>query len=175
MRQTPVVSALLAECFPTEIPDFHQISASDIAGFVQRQAERITTKSAPTVVTALRSFFRHLLHRGAIETDMLPLQSICWNPVPTCAPSSCCLVIAISLPRPSISVWLLPRCALPRVRSIWTRSWLALSRSSLDTTTLRAPGKWIARGSKWRMCSAATAQTIVRSMALRCQTRSTAS
>ena len=70
MRQTPVVSALLAECFPTEIPDFHQISASDIAGFVQRQAERITTKSAPTVVTALRSFFRHLLHRGAIETDM---------------------------------------------------------------------------------------------------------
>ena len=70
MRQTPVISALLAECFPTEIPDFHQISASDIAGFVQRQAERITTKSAPTVVTALRSFFRHLLHRGAIETDM---------------------------------------------------------------------------------------------------------
>ena len=70
MRQTPVVSALLAECLPAGIPDFHQISASDIAGFVQRQAERITTKSAPTVVTALRSFFRHLLHRGAIETDM---------------------------------------------------------------------------------------------------------
>src|SRR5258708_39623068 len=70
MRQTPVISALLAECFQTEMPDFHQISASDIAGFVQRQAERITTKSAPTVVTALRSFFRHLLHRGAIETDM---------------------------------------------------------------------------------------------------------
>src|SRR6202790_2452387 len=70
MPQPRVVSALLAEYFPSEIPDFHQISASDIAGFVQRQAERITTKSAPTVVTALRSFFRHLLHRGAIETDM---------------------------------------------------------------------------------------------------------
>src|SRR6516165_793439 len=70
MRQTPIVRALLAEVLPAGIPDFHQISASDIAGFVQRQAERITTKSAPTVVTALRSFFRHLLHRGAIETDM---------------------------------------------------------------------------------------------------------
>jgi site-specific recombinase XerD len=70
MRQTPIVRALLAEVLPAGIPDFHQISASDIAGFVQRQAERITTKSAPTVVTALRSFFRDLLYGGAIETDL---------------------------------------------------------------------------------------------------------
>ena len=70
MRQTPIVRALLAEVLPAGIPDFHQISASDIAGFVQRQAERLTTKSAPTVVTALRSFFRYLLYGGAIETDL---------------------------------------------------------------------------------------------------------
>ena len=67
---TPVVSAFLAECFPTDIPDFHQISASDVTEFVQRQAERITTKHARNVVTALRSFLRHLLHRGAIDTNM---------------------------------------------------------------------------------------------------------
>lgn len=70
LRQTPVVSAFLTECFPAGIPDFHQISASDVTSFVQRQAERITTKSAPTVVTALRSFLRHLLSRGAIDTDL---------------------------------------------------------------------------------------------------------
>jgi len=69
-QYTPIARVFLAECFPCGIPDFHQISASDIAGFVQRQAERITTKYAPTVVTALRSFLRHLLHCGAIDTDL---------------------------------------------------------------------------------------------------------
>jgi site-specific recombinase XerC len=67
---TPVVRAFLAECFPTEIPDFHQLCASDIAGFVKRQAERITAKYVTLVGTALRSFLRHLLHRGAIDTDL---------------------------------------------------------------------------------------------------------
>jgi hypothetical protein len=52
---TPVVRAFLAECFPTEIPDFHQLCASDIAGFVKRQAERITAKYVILVGTALRS------------------------------------------------------------------------------------------------------------------------
>src|SRR5262249_21405849 len=32
--------------------------------------ERITTKHAPMVVSALRSFLRHLLYRGAIDTDL---------------------------------------------------------------------------------------------------------
>ena len=67
---TPVVRAFLAECFPTEIPDFHRLCASAIAGFVKRQAERITAKYVTTVGTALRSFLRHLLHRGAIDTDL---------------------------------------------------------------------------------------------------------
>jgi site-specific recombinase XerD len=67
---TPVVRAFLAECFPTGIPDFHQLCASDVTGFVKRQAERITTKHVTTVGTALRSFLRHLLHRGAIDTDL---------------------------------------------------------------------------------------------------------
>jgi site-specific recombinase XerD len=67
---TPVVRAFLAECFPTDTPDLHQLCAGDIAGFVQRQAERITTKYAKNVVSALRAFLRHLLHRGALDTDL---------------------------------------------------------------------------------------------------------
>ena len=67
---TPVVRAFLAECFPTEIPDFRRLCASAIADFVQRHAQRTTTKHASNAVTALRSFFRHLLHRGAIDTDL---------------------------------------------------------------------------------------------------------
>jgi site-specific recombinase XerD len=69
-RYTPIVSAFLAECFPACISDFHQISAGDVAGFVKRQAERITAKHATIVGSALRSFLRHLLHRGAIDTDL---------------------------------------------------------------------------------------------------------
>jgi site-specific recombinase XerD len=69
-KYTPIVRAFLVETFPRGIPDFHQIKPGNIARFVQHQAERITTKDAPTVVTALRSFLRHLLHRGVIETDL---------------------------------------------------------------------------------------------------------
>ena len=69
-KYTPIVRTFLAETFPLGIPDLFQISPDNIARFIQRQAERVTTKDAPTVVTALRSFLRHLLHRGAIQTDL---------------------------------------------------------------------------------------------------------
>lgn len=67
---TPIVAAFLAACFPTGIPDFPRIAAREIADFVRRQAERITTKRVTLVVSALRSFFRYLLQRGAITTDL---------------------------------------------------------------------------------------------------------
>ena len=66
-----------------------------------------------------------------------PSPSICWKPVPTCAPFKSCWVIAALRPPPSISASPLPRCVRPRVRSICTRHWLALSRSRLPTP--RAP------------------------------------
>jgi site-specific recombinase XerD len=69
-RLTSVVRAFVAEYLRTDSADFRHLSPSDITGFVQRQAERITTKSAPTVVTALRAFLRYLLHRGAIDRDL---------------------------------------------------------------------------------------------------------
>ena len=67
---TPVVAAFLTACFPSGLVDLQQMTAADIAAFIRHQAERITTKRAATVVTALRSFLRHLLHRGAITVDL---------------------------------------------------------------------------------------------------------
>lgn len=67
---TPMVTAFLDACFPTGLPDFQRLAAGEIADFVRRQADRITTKRATTVVTALRSFLRYLLHRGVITTDL---------------------------------------------------------------------------------------------------------
>jgi len=69
-KYTPIAKAFLMASFSNGASDFHQISADDIGRFVQRQAERITTKDAQTVVTALRSFLRHLLYRGFIDTDL---------------------------------------------------------------------------------------------------------
>lgn len=70
INYTPVARSFLVERFPEGAVDCRQITASDIAGFIQRQASLITSKRAPLVVTALRSFLRYLLHRGAIETDL---------------------------------------------------------------------------------------------------------
>lgn len=67
---TPIVTAFLAACFPTGIPEFQGLAAREIADFVRHQANRITTKRATTVVTALRSFLRYLLYRGAITADL---------------------------------------------------------------------------------------------------------
>jgi site-specific recombinase XerD len=67
---TPFVRAFLVECFPTEIPDFRQLCANAIADFVQRRAQGTSTKHATNAAIALRSFLRHLLHRGAIDTDL---------------------------------------------------------------------------------------------------------
>jgi len=67
---TPIVVAFLAARFPTGLHDFPRLTAREIADFVQRQAERITTKRATLVVSALRSFLRYLLQRGMIAVDL---------------------------------------------------------------------------------------------------------
>ena len=69
---------------------------------------------------------KNSLHYHEIVIDDTPSPSICWKPV--LLPSKSSLVIAASAPRPSISASPLPRCVRPRVRSICTRHWLALSR-----------------------------------------------
>jgi site-specific recombinase XerD len=70
VNYTPIIRAFLSDRFQTGDIDLQAVSASDITGFVQRQAERIHSKRAPLVVSALRSFLRHLLYRGAIHTDL---------------------------------------------------------------------------------------------------------
>src|SRR5438132_8910534 len=64
INYTPVARAFLSERFPKGPIRCQQIAAVDITAFVQRQATLVTSKRAPLVVTALRSFLRYLLHRG---------------------------------------------------------------------------------------------------------------
>jgi site-specific recombinase XerD len=47
-----------------------QLHAADITGFVQRHAHDLSPGRAKLMVTALRSFLRHLRHRGDIATDL---------------------------------------------------------------------------------------------------------
>ena len=58
INYTPVVRSFLAERFPEGAIRGQQITATDITAFVQRQATLVTSKRAPLVVTALRSFLR---------------------------------------------------------------------------------------------------------------------
>jgi len=46
------------------------LRAPDVTGFVTRHAHRLSPVRAGLMVTALRSFFRYLRHRGAIVTDL---------------------------------------------------------------------------------------------------------
>ena len=69
INYTPVARSFLSERSPKGALDFQQITAADIAGFVQRQATLVTSKRALLVVTALRSFLRYLFHRGIVAVD----------------------------------------------------------------------------------------------------------
>jgi hypothetical protein len=64
INYTPVARSFLLERFLKGALHFQQITAADITAFVQRQASLVTSKRAPLVVTALRSFLRYLFHRG---------------------------------------------------------------------------------------------------------------
>ena len=70
INYTPTVRAFLVERFPEDRVDCQQITAAEITAFVVRQAAVITSKRAPVVVTALRSFLRYLFHRGIAASDL---------------------------------------------------------------------------------------------------------
>ena len=70
INYTPVARSFLSERFPKGAVDCQQVSAADITAFVQRQATLVTSKRAPLVVTALRSFLRYLFHRGIVAVDL---------------------------------------------------------------------------------------------------------
>lgn len=66
----PFVERFLRERFENARVNFSVLGAADITGFVQRQARQLSPQRAKLLVTALRSFFRHLLHRGKISRDL---------------------------------------------------------------------------------------------------------
>jgi site-specific recombinase XerD len=66
----PVIEQFLSERFHNKAPNFGLLCAPDVTGFVVRHAHRLRPVRAKLMVTALRSFFRYLLHRGAMSTDL---------------------------------------------------------------------------------------------------------
>jgi site-specific recombinase XerD len=70
INYTPVARSFLSERFPNGAVHGQQITAADITAFLQRQATLVTSKRAPLVVTALRSFLRYLFHRGIVANDL---------------------------------------------------------------------------------------------------------
>jgi site-specific recombinase XerD len=70
LNYVPVVKQFLAERFHNMAPNFAKLRAPHVTGFVMRHAHQLSPVRAGLMVTALRSFFRYLRHRGAIATDL---------------------------------------------------------------------------------------------------------
>lgn len=70
LNYVPVIEQFLSERFRDRTPNVRALCAVDVTGFVVRQARRLSPVRAKLVVTALRSFFRYLRHRGAISKDL---------------------------------------------------------------------------------------------------------
>ena len=70
LNYAPVAEQFLAERFHNRAPDFDVLRASHVTGFVMRHAHQLSPLRAGLMVTALRSFFRYLRHRGEIATDL---------------------------------------------------------------------------------------------------------
>ena len=70
LNYAPVVEQFLSERFHNSAPNFTMLRAPHVTGFVMRHAHQLSPKRAGLMVTALRSFFRYLRHRGAIATDL---------------------------------------------------------------------------------------------------------
>jgi site-specific recombinase XerD len=70
LNYVPVVEQFLAERFHNRAPNFAMLRATHVTGFVTRLAHQLSPVRAGLMVTALRSFFRYLRHRGAIVTDL---------------------------------------------------------------------------------------------------------
>jgi site-specific recombinase XerD len=70
LNYVPVAEQFLAERFHNTVPNFAMIRATHVTGFVLRHARQLSPVRAGLMVTALRSFFRYLRHRGVITTDL---------------------------------------------------------------------------------------------------------
>ena len=75
LNYVPVIEQFLSERFHNAAPNFATLRATDITRFVTRHAHQLSPVRAGLMVTALRSFFRYLRHRGAIATDLAGLRA----------------------------------------------------------------------------------------------------
>jgi site-specific recombinase XerD len=66
----PFIDQFLMERYQNRTPNLALLRAPDVTGFVIRNVHQLSPVRAGIMVTALRSFFRYLLHRGAIATDL---------------------------------------------------------------------------------------------------------
>jgi site-specific recombinase XerD len=70
LNYVPVIEQFLSERFHNRAPNFAMLRAPHVTGFVMRHAHQLSPVGAKFMVTALRSFFHYLRHRGAIVTDL---------------------------------------------------------------------------------------------------------
>lgn len=66
----PFVHRFLSAQFGAKPVSFAELNAKDVIRFIQSQARGLSPKRAGLMVSALRSFFRYLLHRGDIVIDL---------------------------------------------------------------------------------------------------------
>jgi site-specific recombinase XerD len=66
----PVIDQFLSERFRRRSLHLSAIRAVEVTDFVRRHAHQLSPGRAALMVTALRSFFRYLLQRGDITTDL---------------------------------------------------------------------------------------------------------
>jgi site-specific recombinase XerD len=70
LNYAPVVEQFLSARFGNRTPRFAGVTASDVTAFVTRHARGMSLVRAKLMVTALRSFFRYLRHRGVVSLDL---------------------------------------------------------------------------------------------------------
>jgi site-specific recombinase XerD len=66
----PVVEQFLSERFHRKALNLSTIRAVHVTDFVRSQAHQLSPGRAALMVTALRAFFRYLLHRGDVAIDL---------------------------------------------------------------------------------------------------------
>lgn len=66
----PIVGRFLGEQFGRKALRLVQLRPQDLHGFILREVQRVSRTHGKRTITALRSFLRFLLQRGAIQTDL---------------------------------------------------------------------------------------------------------
>ena len=66
----PIIHTFLAERFATRVVALETLTVRDVNQFIVRQSRRLSRSRAKLLVTALRSFLRHLHQRGDIPADL---------------------------------------------------------------------------------------------------------